>query len=311
LRENSVAGNELADSVDLGDASHAGKLEIFTGASANPGLTLDGATESVTAFGLVSSREGFSVTEAYTGGIPGVPDALKASLTKISSGAGELLLYQDDNQLGIGLYGDLGTGLGSAMRLNQADGDLGLYLDGDAGGAGLIRIPGADGGTVIMLDGSDADGNGRVTTQVLEITGGSDLSESFEISGADDGPGPGMVVCIDANDPGRLTISNKSYDRTVAGIVSGAGGIRPGMLMGQTGTVAAGKHPVALTGRVYCHADASNGAIEPGDLLTTSNVPGHAMKATDPTRAQGAIIGKAMSPLREGRGLVLVLVSLQ
>jgi hypothetical protein len=82
-------------------------------------------------------------------------------------------------------------------------------------------------------------------------------------------------------------------------------------LMGQQGTKADGKHPVALTGRVYCQADASNGAIQPGDLLTTSDTPGHAMKVTDHQRAQGAVIGKAMTALADGKGLVLVLVSLQ
>ena len=93
--------------------------------------------------------------------------------------------------------------------------------------------------------------------------------------------------------------------------MSGAGGIKPGMLMGHQGTVADGNHPIALTGRVYCLADASNGAIEPGDFLTTSTTPGHAMKVTDAVRAQGAILGKAMGAVEKGQGLVLVLVTLQ
>jgi hypothetical protein len=152
---------------------------------------------------------------------------------------------------------------------------------------------------------------GRTRTEVLEITGGSDLSEQFEITGELQKVEPGMVVCIDPASCGNLVVSQKAYDRTVAGIVSGAGGVKPGMLMGQKGTMADGEHPVALTGRAYCRADASNGPITPGDLLTTSDVAGHAMKVTDYNRAQGAIIGKAMSSLNDGRGLVLVLVSLQ
>jgi len=68
---------------------------------------------------------------------------------------------------------------------------------------------------------------------------------------------------------------------------------------------------VALTGRVYCLVDASYGAIEPGDLLTTSDTAGHAMKVTNHTKAHGAIIGKAMTRLEQGKGLVLVLVTLQ
>jgi hypothetical protein len=96
----------------------------------------------------------------------------------------------------------------------------------------------------------------------------------------------------------------------VAGIVSGAGGVNPGLTLSQRELVEGGQN-VALTGRVYALADAANGPIEPGDLLTTSAVPGHAMKVTDHAIAQGAILGKAMSRLESGQGLVLVLVTLQ
>ena len=36
-----------------------------------------------------------------------------------------------------------------------------------------------------------------------------------------------------------------------------------------------------------------------------------AMKAADPARAFGAVIGKALRPMREGCGLIPILVSLQ
>jgi hypothetical protein len=84
------------------------------------------------------------------------------------------------------------------------------------------------------------------------------------------------------------------------------------MLMHQEGVgETQGAHPVALTGRVYARADTSNGPIRPGDLLTTSARPGHAMKATDRERSPGSVVGKALSPLDETTGLVLVLVNLQ
>jgi len=153
------------------------------------------------------------------------------------------------------------------------------------------------------------ENSGKVVCSVLQLTGGSDVSEKFVIK-ADVDVKPGMVVCIDPDHPGQLTISTKEYDRKVAGIISGAGGIKPGMIMDQQED-GDNLYPVALSGRVYCWADASYGAIEPGDLLTTSNTPGHAMKVTDYDRAKGAIIGKAMSSLKHGRGLVLVLVTLQ
>jgi hypothetical protein len=121
-----------------------------------------------------------------------------------------------------------------------------------------------------------------------------------------------MVVAIDPENPGQLTLTRQAYDRKVAGIISGADGLRPGLVMKAQGHLHAdGDYPVALTGRVFAWCDAANDPIQPGDLLTTSETLGHAMKVTDHARAQGAIIGKAMTPLESGQGLVLVLVSLQ
>lgn len=157
------------------------------------------------------------------------------------------------------------------------------------------------------------DVNGTVRTGVLRITGGSDLAERFDVAalGAIT-PQPGMVVSIDPENPGRLRLSERAYDRSVAGIISGAGGVNSGMVMGQDGSIADGKLPVALTGRVYVMADTREAAIAPGDLLTTADRPGHARRAGDSGRAQGAILGKAMTGLAQGEdGLVLVLVSLQ
>lgn len=153
------------------------------------------------------------------------------------------------------------------------------------------------------------DVNGTTRTRVLQITGGSDIAEPFEITGTT--IEPGMVVAIDPQRPGQLRIPDQEYDRTVAGIISGAGGIKPGLTLQQDSSIANGAHPVAMSGRVYCWADASYGPIEPGDLLTTSATPGHAMQVADHDKAQGAILGKAMSALAESKGLILVLVTLQ
>jgi hypothetical protein len=108
----------------------------------------------------------------------------------------------------------------------------------------------------------------------------------------------------------NLKLSTTAYDTRVAGIISGANGINPGIAMHQDGATDGGQN-VALSGRVYVLADASHGAIKPGDMLTTSSTPGHAMKVSDHAHAQGAVIGKAMSALSEGTGMVLVLVTLQ
>ncbi|MCB0067048.1 MAG: hypothetical protein KDD77_07855, partial [Caldilineaceae bacterium] len=94
------------------------------------------------------------------------------------------------------------------------------------------------------------------------------------------------------------------------GVVSGANGVQPGLTLHQDG-VLEGDTQVAIAGRVYVMAEALSSPIRPGDLLTTSALPGHAMKATDRERAYGAVIGKALTGLDTGTGFVLVVVNLQ
>jgi hypothetical protein len=243
---------------------------------------------------------------------------------------GGYFIAQGTSGKGVYAYSGSGTGVlaesfwGTAVHA-ESDGAVALYAKspyptcvGCSAGVfeGRVKVVDGTGATLIQMNewgDGDIVTSGHTTTSVLTITGGSDLSEQFDVRGIEEDipPAPGMVVSIDPERPGHLRISDGAYDRGVAGIISGAGGIRPGRLMGQSGSVADGANPVALTGRVYCWADAGNGAIEPGDLLTTSETPGHAMKVTDYASAQGAILGKAMSSLEAERGLVLVLVTLQ
>lgn len=151
--------------------------------------------------------------------------------------------------------------------------------------------------------------DGTVMVNVIEING-ADLAENFEVAEVSEAR-DGMVVSIDDERPGFLTLSDRAYDRRVAGVISGAGKLGPGVLMGRDMAVGESARPVALTGRVYCWADTSGGPIRPGDLMTTSSRLGHARRVTDHSKARGAILGKAMSSLDEETGLVLLLVTLQ
>jgi hypothetical protein len=174
-----------------------------------------------------------------------------------------------------------------------------IYLNG----VGVVNIgPSLSGAPVNFSVSGDAD------VRTLTIRGGADLAEPFHISSSR--IPEGSVVVIDVECPGQLKLSDHAYDTRVAGIVSGANGIQPGLSLSQKGTIEGGQN-VALTGRVYALADASYAPIEPGDLLTTSDTPGHCMKVSDHTSGQGAIVGKAMSTLAKGKGIVLVLISLQ
>ena len=88
-----------------------------------------------------------------------------------------------------------------------------------------LSVKRADNTTTIELDAS----TGTTTTKILEITGGSDLAEPFEMTGRN--LVPGAVVVIDQNNPGHTRASAKAYDQRVAGIISGAGGVNPGLTL--------------------------------------------------------------------------------
>jgi hypothetical protein len=179
----------------------------------------------------------------------------------------------------------------SNLRLggNGSDGDILLFA-----GAGNRNDTAA---ATIHLDGEAGD--------ILFRNG--DCAEEFDFADPDS-VRAGSVVSL-AND-GRLHLAQHPYDRRVAGIVSGGGDTRPGIILGRDPTRSS-RRPVALAGRVSCWVDADYAPVEVGDLLTTSATPGHAMRASDPTQAFGSVIGKAMGSLPAGAGLVPVLVALQ
>jgi hypothetical protein len=151
------------------------------------------------------------------------------------------------------------------------------------------------------------DVNGTARVKVLEITG-ADIAEKFPTTETLE---PGTVVEIDPDNPGHLRKARGAYNKRVAGVVAGANGLSKGIVLGNL-EGSEDHTPIAMSGRVWVYADATQEAIEPGDLLTTSDLPGHAMKASDPSRAHGAVLGKAMTRLEKGKtGMVLVLVNLQ
>jgi hypothetical protein len=95
-----------------------------------------------------------------------------------------------------------------------------------------------------------------------------------------------------------------------AGVVSGARDHRPGVTL-NAGQARRGGVTLTLSGTVYCLATNANGPIRAGDLLTSSAVPGHAMRAVDGDASRGAVVGKALEDLPGDRGHVLILASLQ
>lgn len=145
-----------------------------------------------------------------------------------------------------------------------------------------------------------------VVTGDITLTS-ADCAEQFQVAT----PGavePGTVMVIDRDS--TLRASEAAYDKRVAGVIAGAGDCKPAIILGNQPSEHA-RQPVALLGRVYCKADAQYAPIEVGDLLTTSPTPGHAMKAADPAKAFGSVLGKALRGMASGQGLIPILVTLQ
>jgi hypothetical protein len=207
--------------------------------------------------------------------------------------------------------GEAGGGAPAAVPAGEPGGTA---LD-PAGGVG---IHGAAVGAVPM----DAEGNVYARSFRPSAT---DLANLVEVAEA---VTPGHVLVIDPSRPGLMSLARAPGDAAVFGIVAA----QPGVVLGASpplavdagaegAAVGAGPStgdgqaagtaqvPVALSGVVLCKVDASYGAVRPGDLLTTSPTPGHAMRAFEPQ--PGTILGKALEPLDSGTGLIRILVMLR
>ncbi|MBN1350870.1 hypothetical protein JXJ21_15735 [candidate division KSB1 bacterium] len=244
---------------------------------------------------------------------------------------GDIFVKDKDGKITISMDGGTGNlslggnGQDGDLLIKSGDGKETIHLDGDYC---KLRLKTKDGNEVISLDGIYGNisigGNGQDGDILLKNSNGSntihldgqagdiilenaDCAEDFDIS-ENEQIEPGSVVVL--NQEGKLEQNFEAYDKKVAGVISGAGDYRPGVVLDKKPD-RNNRKPVAMVGKVYCKVDAQFSPIEVGDLLTTSPTPGHAMKASDSCKAFGAVLGKALKPFQTGKGLIPILVALQ
>ena len=251
----------------------------------------------------------------------------------LDGGGGNLYLggKADDGDVVLYAQGELDNRNASKATIHLNGGSGSIALRVSAGGSGAFVIKNIDGTEIIRLDSVFSPSidpkelatvdSGRIILKDFKgrdsivLHGGqgdiflqnADCAEDFDLSEAAKAE-PGTVVVID--EEGRLRPSMQPYDRKVAGVISGAGNCRPGLVLDKKDS-GFERRPVSLVGKVYCKVDAQYAPIEVGDLLTTSATSGHAMKALDPSRAFGAVIGKALRALDRGSNLIPILIALQ
>ncbi len=331
------AGNNVAIHLDatgkdavavIGNSGHSGTLSLHA-ANGKENVRIAGATGAVRAGG--NGGDGDLVLLPGNAKDPGDPSQASihlgaaAARAEIGGGGvnGQCLVRDITAASRILLLAESGT-----VALKTPDGKTTVHLE--SGGAfpeGKIVMFNGEGKQTVSL--SSAFGmmqigghgqNGQI--QVLDDQGNqaviisgqhggdlvlsnADCAEDFDI---EESCVPGSVVVI--GEDGKLHPACEPYDRRVAGVLSGAGDYRPGLVLDRQGS-SADRKPVALAGKVYCRVDARENPIDIGDLLTSSATSGHAMKAADPTRAFGAVIGKALRACSGGLGLIPILVALQ
>ena len=160
----------------------------------------------------------------------------------------------------------------------------------------------------VRADGAYYSGAGGCGTGGFIAGGGADVAERINTS---EWVEAGNVVEIDPEHTGFFRKSSSPYSTKVAGIISTS----PGVILGNDFDAAADdwddNRPVlAVTGRVPCKVTAENGPIQIGDLLVASSTPGVAMKGNS-EESMGAVVGKAMEPLEDEEGTIVVQVMLR
>jgi len=240
-----------------------------------------GTTASVSGTGV------FGQATASTGGATG------GHFSSFSN-AGNGVWGSSDNSAGIGI-GVLGTA-------SSASGVGGVFSN--SGGGDLIL-----GRTSAAVQFRVAS-TGNVTAAGSFTGGGADFAESVDVVDGTDSYEPGDVMVVDPTSDRRFALSHEAYSPLVAGVYS----TKPGMLGSRTSmdpARTAQEVPMAVVGIVPTKVSTENGPIQRGDLLVASSTPGYAMKGTDRSRMLGAVIGKALEPLAEGKGVIEVLVTVR
>jgi hypothetical protein len=186
----------------------------------------------------------------------------------------------------------------------SANGAAGHFIN-SAFGTILLGSAGPSAAPVFRVDGKGsvfADGGFRPF--------GADFAEAMVVSGQRSRYEPGDLLALDTSGHRRLALAGTPYSTLVAGVYS----TNPGVLGSQhriDDVSSSNEVPLAIVGIVPCKVTAENGPISVGDLLVASSIPGRAMRGTDRARMLGAVVGKALEPLKNGAGVIQVLVTLQ
>jgi len=311
-QSNAIVGETSAD----GPAATAG---VTTG---NGSYGLYALTSGTGSHGLYAETSGSSSAGVYAKATGPNSPAITA-LTFGSGSPGAYIYTTEINSPAIRAHtlGDGSPGTYSSTSGTNSHGvevyTLGLYSNGiNVSTSGLnsigVRAISSQYHGLQAYTGRNDHKYGIYTPDYLYAMGtqvpAADVAEYMPVS-VDVTPGTVLVIGED----GKLQTTATAYDTRVAGIVS----TDPGVSLGTKEGGNPGEEIIAVAGRVPCKVDATSAPIHAGDLLTTSDNPGYAMKAEQVSTGTlkfylpGTTLGKAMGTLESGTGTIEVLVTLQ
>lgn len=328
------------DGIDIGPVDEDG-VDITTAGTAGTGgdgIHIGSAgSPSTTSASAVSN--GFEVEGAEGHGMfvgHADEDGVRvnsANVAGINVRSADVVGVRGRSSTGIGVNGISSSGVGILGEALAADGDTEGVLArvNSPAGEGLQAENNSDNSNANIIAGCSASNCTEVEFLVKRngdvladgsFTGPADFAEMMSVVGEKEQYAPGDVLVIGPQ--GQLTQATAPYATNLAGVYSTKPGFvgdteitEKGVEVYERGEAGQTRIPVALMGIVPVKVTTENGAIQPGDLLTTSNTPGHAMKASPVVindielYLPGAILGKALERLEKGTGVIEVLVTLR
>jgi hypothetical protein len=305
---NSNNGTTNTVPVYAGSAALGNSPIAISGSSVGIGTTSPASGSSLDVYG------GGNITTRYSDGGSGIAlGSLGTSQPfvgfRVSDQSQRLqigLLSVNTTTERLAFSGDCGGGCGMTERFSiLSTGNVGIGTTSPGAKLevnGGVKLTANSGASITFQDGTVQ------STAYTGVTCGGDYAESMDVAGDRTKYGPGDILVLDTDHPGKVLKSVEAYSTAVAGIYS----TRPGTIgRRQLTPKSEAEVPMAMVGVVPTKVTAENGAIKVGDLLVSSSRPGYAMKGTDRSRMLGAVLGKAIGPLESGTGVIEVLVTLQ